>query len=118
MQLMLVEKQRRSIIIQYWRIIMQNNDIWEGWSFTSKHPASKNGDEVLVSPYGKVFLKEDVDPEPDKFNQTELAKALGVSTAAIRDRIKRGTLPEYDGFTSSGRGFWYIRTIRHLVERL
>lgn len=97
---------------------MQSNDTWRDWSFTSEHPASKNGKEVLVSPYGKVFFIEDVDPEPDKFNQTELAKALGVSTAAIRDRIKRGTLPKYDGISSSGRGYWMVDTVRHLIFKL
>jgi hypothetical protein len=94
---------------------MKQIEIWDGWSFTLSHPASKDGIPVLVSPAGKVYRPEDVDPEPDRFNQTDLAKALGVSTAAIRDRISRGTVPEYDGYTTSGRGYWMADTIKHLV---
>lgn len=91
-------------------------NIWKGWYCTTDHPASKDGAEVLVSPSGKVYLPDDIDSEPNKFNQTELAKALGVSTAAIRDRIRRGTLPQYDGFTPSGRGYWYAATINKFIH--
>ncbi|MEN1985283.1 hypothetical protein [Paenibacillus hubeiensis] len=90
--------------------------IWPEWTITTDHPASKDGVPVLVSPAGKVYRPEDVDPDPDRFNQTDLAKALGVSTAAIRDRISRGTVPEYDGFTKSGRGYWMADTIKHLIK--
>lgn len=91
-------------------------NIWDGWCYTADHPASKDGTGVLISPFGKVYHADDIDPEPNRFSQTELAKALGVSTAAIRDRIKRGTLPEYDGFTSAGRGYWLAGTIKHLIK--
>lgn len=85
-------------------------EVWPGWNLTTK-----NGVTVLVTPAGKIYSKEDIDPNPDQFNQTELARAMGVSTAAIRDRISRRTLPEYDGFTSAGRGYWMADTIKHLV---
>ncbi|MDM5278781.1 hypothetical protein QUF95_15390 [Paenibacillus silvae] len=85
-------------------------EIWPGWNSTTK-----NGVKVLVTPAGKVFRKEDIDPNPDRFNQTELARAMGISTAAIRDRISRGTLPEYDGFTAAGRGYWMAGTVKHLI---
>lgn len=92
-------------------------EIWPEWTITTNHPASKDGIPVLVSPAGKVYRPEDVDPEPDRFNQTDLAKALGVSTAAIRDRMRRGTVPEYDGLTTSGRGYWMAGTIRAILSK-
>ncbi|OPG98450.1 hypothetical protein B2I21_08860 [Chryseobacterium mucoviscidosis] len=88
-------------------------ELWPDWFITTDHPASKDGIPVLVSPSGRTYGPEDI--EPPLYSQAELAKALGVSTAAIRDRIRRGTLPEYDGHTSSGRGYWFIDTIKHLI---
>jgi len=92
-----------------------NMQLWPDWIIKTDHPASKDGKGVLVTPAGKVYRPEDIDPNPDQFNQTELAKAMGISTAAIRDRISRGTLPEYDGFTPAGRGYWFAGTIKHLL---
>lgn len=91
-------------------------ELWTDWIITTDHPASKNGERILVSPAGKAFKPADIDPAPDRFNQTELARAMGISTAAIRDRISRGTLPEYDGFTAAGRGYWMAGTVKHLIK--
>lgn len=90
-------------------------EVWPGWSLTGNHPAAKDGVPVLVSPTGRAYKPEDI--EPREFSQSDLAKSLGVSSAAVRDRISRGTLPAYDGFKPSGRGYWTSHTIRAILSK-
>lgn len=74
--------------------------VWAGWRIT---------DGSLNSPTGRVYNPDDI--EPAVYNQTELAKALGVTRGAIADRIRRGTLPPFDvGKT------WRYDTIKHLFD--
>lgn len=71
---------------------------WDGWTLT---------DGALVSPTGRSYKPEDI--EPEVFTQSDLAKALGITRGAIADRIRRGTLPPFD----EGKT-WRYETIKHL----
>lgn len=92
---------------------MTDIEVWPGWIATTNHPESKDGKRVLISPTGRAYKPEDI--EPQEYSKSELAKALGVTRGAIQDRMNRGTLPEYDGFTPAGRGFWFAGTVKHLI---
>lgn len=82
------------------------------WALTNEHLLNKNRTIRAISPTGRVYSLTN---EPGEYSQSDLAKALGVSTAAIRDRIRRGTLPNYDRYTTSGRGYWNSDTVKHLL---
>lgn len=73
--------------------------VWSGWKIV---------DDYLVSPIGQKYTPDDI---VGTYNQTDLARALGVTKAAIQDRIKRGTLPPFD----EGKT-WRYETIKHLLE--
>lgn len=89
-------------------------EIWPGWVLTTDHPASTNDTPVLISPTGRAYNPEDI--ETQQYSQSELADAMGISRGAIHRRMKRGTLPEYDGFTAAGRGYWMAGTVKHLIK--
>lgn len=96
----------------------QNGDIWigtgiwAGWRLTTDHVGSSYGQPVLIAPDGRTFGPGDIS---GNFASADLARALGVSRAAIKGRIDRGTLPAYDGHDDNGRGYWHYDTIRHLL---
>lgn len=73
---------------------------WEGWSIV---------DGKLISPTGRIYGPEDI--EPDKYTQSDLARLLGVTRGAIADRIRRGTLPEFDG-----PGYWHYNSIKNYLK--
>ncbi|MGO0058669.1 DUF3653 domain-containing protein [Brevibacillus fluminis] len=91
--------------------IWTGTGIWDGWRLTTDHSASSYNQPVLVSPDGRAFGPGDI---AGTFSQADLAKALSVSPQAITGRLKRGTLPPYDGHDHVGRGYWRYETIRHL----
>jgi len=74
--------------------IWTGKGIWEGWRLTTDHAAAKDGQPVLISPSGRAFGPDDI--EPKIYTQAELARALGVGRTAIAGRIQRGTLPPFD----------------------
>lgn len=78
---------------------------WEGWKIIEGR---------LVSPSGRAYKPEDI--EPDKYTQAELARVLGITRGAIQDRIKRGTLPPFDGEVN-GRGYWSSETIAGIIAK-
>lgn len=82
--------------------------IWSGWRWTTDHAASSYGQPVLVSPDGRAFGPGDI---AGRYSQNDLAKAQGVSRAAITNKIKRGSLPPFDGEEDNGRGYWVYETI-------
>lgn len=75
--------------------IWTGSGIWEGWRLTTDHAASSYGKPVLVSPTGRAYGPGDI--EPERYTQADLARVLGVTRGAIADRIRRGTLPPFDG---------------------
>lgn len=83
--------------------------IWAGWRITTDHAASSYGQPVLVSPDGRAFGPGDI---AGCYSQADLARALGVTRAAIADRIRRGTLPPFD----DGKA-WRYETIKHLLAK-
>lgn len=88
--------------------IWTGSDIWEGWILTTDHATSSYGQPVLVDPDGNAYGPDDI---RKRIYQADYARELGVSTAAIRSRIKAGTLPEYDGVDEQGRGYWFESTL-------
>lgn len=83
---------------------MSNNEwtgtgVWSGWKIIDGH---------LISPDGRKYAPGDI---VGMYNQADLARTLGVTKAAIQDRIKRGTLPPFD----EGKK-WRYETIKHLFE--
>lgn len=88
--------------------IWTGTGIWAGWRLTTDHAASSYGQPVLVSPDGRAFGPGDI---AGNFSQADLARALGVSRAAITGRLDRGTLPAFDGYDNNGRGYWHYETI-------
>ncbi|GAA0395832.1 DUF3653 domain-containing protein [Paenibacillus motobuensis] len=72
---------------------------WSGWKISGN---------ALISPSGREYKPEDV--EPREYTQADLAKALGVTRGAIADRLRRGTLPPFDHDKK-----WKYETIRHLL---
>jgi hypothetical protein len=74
---------------------------WSGWRIT---------DRALISPSGREFKPEDI--EPEWYTQADLARALGVTRGAIADRIRRGSLPPFD----EGKT-WRAETLRHLFAK-
>ncbi|WP_197029826.1 hypothetical protein [Paenibacillus sp. 1-18] len=46
-----------------------------------------------------------------KFTLSEFARILGMTPSSVGGRLKSGKLPQYDGFTDSGRGYWKLETI-------
>lgn len=84
------------------------NGIWRGWRLTTDHSASSYGQPVLVDPEGTAYGPGDI---RKRIYQADLARELGVTTAALRGRIDRGTLPAYDGTDEQGRGYWYASTL-------
>lgn len=81
---------------------------WVGWKFTKI-----NGVMVLVDPDGHHYSPGDV---RKKWRQIDLANKLNVSQQAIIGRIRRGTLPTYDGVDESGRGYWYYSSIKEIIK--
>lgn len=84
---------------------MQNNNwigqgVWTGWYIEN---------DKLISPTKQSYSPTDI--EPDRYTQADLARALGVSRAAIKDRLNRGTLPPFDG-----ESYWHYETIKHLFS--
>lgn len=83
---------------------MQNNWIgsgpWDGWII--------KGDK-LISPSGRAYGPSDI--ETSKYSQSDLAKALGVTRAAINDRVRRGSLPPFD---DPAKKTWLVSSVQHL----
>lgn len=73
---------------------------WDGWKIVG---------DSLISPTGRMYTPADI--EPSKYTQADLAKSLGVTRAAIADRIRRGTLPPFDDGKT-----WRYETIKHLFK--
>lgn len=93
--------------------IWTGDGIWAGWRLTTDHADSSYNQPVLVSPDGRAFGPGDI---AGTFSRAALARSLGVSRAAITDRIKRETLPAFDGIDKNGREYWHYETIRHLFS--
>lgn len=93
--------------------IWTGTGIWEGWRITTDHPASSYGQPVLVDPDGNAYGPGDI---RKRIYQADLARQLGITRGAIQDRVKRGTLPPFDGYDEGGRGYWHIGTIKHLLN--
>jgi hypothetical protein len=74
---------------------------WQGWSI--------DGDR-LISPIGRTYKPDDI--EPTIYTQSDLARILGVTRGAIAGRIRRGTLPPFDGDKS-----WHSTTIKHILDQ-
>jgi hypothetical protein len=74
--------------------------VWANWKITDKN---------LISPTGRSYKPEDI--EPEFYTQSDLAKALGVTRGAIADRIRRGTLPPFDKDK-----VWRRETIQYLLS--
>lgn len=74
--------------------------VWEGWEITP---------DALISPMGRKYKPEEI--EQEWYTQADLARALGVTRAAIGDRMRRGTLPPFDRDK-----MWHYTTIKHLFE--
>lgn len=72
---------------------------WVGWKFTQYHDDS--GDPVLISPTGRAYRPEDI--EPEEYTQSDLARILNVTRGAIADRIRRSTLPDFDNGSTWSR---------------
>lgn len=89
--------------------IWTGSGTWDGWRLTTDHAASSYGQPVLVDPDGQAYGPGDI---RKRIYQADYARELGVSTAAIRSRIRSGTLPEYDGTDEHGRGYWYAATLQ------
>jgi hypothetical protein len=49
--------------------------------------------------------------------QADLARILNVTRGAVADRIRRGTLPPYDGTDGRGRGYWLPKTLEEVVKK-
>jgi hypothetical protein len=49
--------------------------------------------------------------------QADLARKLNITRGAVADRLRRGTLPPFDGVDSNGRGYWTPETIKHLETK-
>lgn len=79
---------------------MNLEGIWTGWRITP---------DALISPSGRRFKPEDI--ESMYYTQSDLAKILGISPAAVGDRVSRHTLPPFD----KGKT-WHRDTIRHLFN--
>ncbi len=94
--------------------IWKGDGVWSGWRITTDHAASSYGQPVLVSPSGQAYGPGDIESEKHrgKYTQSALSRVLGVTKQAIRDRVKRGTLPPFDE-----PGIWYEDTIRPYIEK-
>lgn len=87
--------------------------VWAGWRITTDHAASSYGQPVLVDPDGNAYGPADI---RKRVYQADLADKIGVTRGAIQDRIRRGTLPDFDGRDDKGRGYWHIGTIKLLLN--
>jgi hypothetical protein len=84
--------------------------IWAGWRLTTDHSSSSYGQPVLVDPDGNAYGPGDI---RKRIYQADYARELGVTPGAITGRIKRGTLPEFDGVDEYGRSYWYASTLEN-----
>ncbi|CDN42068.1 hypothetical protein BN871_AT_00700 [Paenibacillus sp. P22] len=85
---------------------------WQGWRLTTEHAASSFGQPVLVDPDGRAYTPVDIRA---KVYQSDLARQIGSTRAAITGRINRGTLPPFDGVDSVGRSYWFESTIKDVT---
>ncbi|KJD42627.1 DUF3653 domain-containing protein [Paenibacillus terrae] len=89
--------------------------IWSGWRITTNHSiTSVQGQPVLISPAGQNFRPEDIGR---RYFQADLARALNRTPGAITGRLKRKTLPPFDGKDEKGRGYWNFETILPVMIR-
>ncbi|MBJ6364163.1 hypothetical protein ACFOQM_23360 [Paenibacillus sp. GCM10012307] len=50
-----------------------------------------------------------------EISQQDLSVLLNVTRGAINGRLKRGTLPPFDGHYENGRGWWLYETVKALL---
>ncbi len=94
---------------------------WQGWSLTTNHSASRSGEPVLVSPSGKAYGPGEIERPvwsigKERFGQSDLATALGVSREYVGKLQRQDKLPPFDGHLASGRGWWSYESVCEIIK--
>lgn len=77
---------------------------WKDWVLEEEHLIDPEGNKITPELLNVLF--------PKTINQTQLAQLLGIRRSAVQNRIKRGTLPAFDGDSKS----WKLETLAVIME--
>lgn len=64
--------------------IMQGSKGWIGWGFSTTHPASKDGQLVMVDPQGNAYKPDEITTLDLVLSSFEAAQLWGITDSTVR----------------------------------